>query len=172
MGGMITIRLALDDPKLFRAIVLVGPLIHVGPSTLLRSLPMNAFWPSLNHLFQWALKQPLMRYFGHTQIGSTNIHNITSDAHVKQLLLEDDHRHFGGIYVHMLSTFSAEMTNNLQDLGAKMTTPFCVLFGQDDPLCNIRGGWDMYFGCTRVSKADKIMMEFENAAHQLYLEIP
>ena len=112
MGGMITIRLALDDPKLFRAIVLVGPLIHVGPSTLLRSLPMNAFWPSLNHLFQWALK-PLMKYFGQTQIGSTNIHNITSDAHVQQLLLEDDHRHFGGIYVHMLSTFSLGILSTL-----------------------------------------------------------
>ena len=91
---------------------------------------------------------------------------------MQSLLKEDDLRHFGGAYLGMITNFSAEIASNLRDMGEKMTTPFCILFGQEDALCNVRGGWDMYFSCGRVRKADKVMMEFEHAGHQLYLEIP
>ena len=36
MGGMLSIRLVQDHPDLFKAMVLVGPLIYPGPSAILR----------------------------------------------------------------------------------------------------------------------------------------
>ena len=42
----------------------------------------------------------------------------------------------------------------------------------EDALCNIRGAWEMFLTCQRVSAEDKLLVEFEHAAHQLYLEIP
>ena len=36
MGGMLSIRLVQDHPDLFKAMVLVGPLIYPGPSGVLR----------------------------------------------------------------------------------------------------------------------------------------
>ncbi len=91
---------------------------------------------------------------------------------MQQLLLQDHIRHFGGMYLPMLTNISDEIAHNLQDLPEKMTVPFCILFGAEDPLCNIAGAWEMYFSCSRVKKGDKRMIEFQHAVHQLYLEIP
>ena len=49
MGGMIMIRLALDHPELFTAMVLDGPLIYFGSSPVLKYLPMK---PIMSHFNQ------------------------------------------------------------------------------------------------------------------------
>ena len=173
MGGLLTLRLTLDNPGLFKGIVLVGPLIHFGSSAVFKSLPMQSLWPWVDTCFQWIIKQigsTLISRLDNFQIGVTHLDNITSDIYMRQLLERDHLRHFGGIYFDMLSQFSGTIARNLHDLD-KMTTPFCILFGQNDPLCNVKGGWDMYFGCNMVNKADKQIIEFPHASHQLYLEI-
>ena len=75
-------------------------------------------------------------------------------------------------YVGMLTKFVEEITYNARHMAEGMKTPFCILFGQEDALCNIRGAWEMFLTCQRVSAEDKLLVEFEHAAHQLYLEIP
>lgn len=169
MGGMLTIRLALDVPDLFSAIVLVGPLVLFGSSPIMRHLPVSSIWPPLNGLAQWLKKKltPLADILDwRFQIGHTEVANATKDPYMQHLLKADSLRHFGGVYLPMLTGFSQEIANNLRDMG-NMTTPFCILFGSDDPLCNIGGAWQMYFSCHRVRKVDKVMMEFEHAAHQV-----
>ena len=52
MGGMLSLRLTLDNPDLFSGIVLVGPLIHFGSSEMLASFPTGSVFPSLNRAFQ------------------------------------------------------------------------------------------------------------------------
>ena len=52
LGGMLTIRLCLDHPDIFRACVLIGPLIYPGPSRIMRSLPMSTIMPHVNNMFQ------------------------------------------------------------------------------------------------------------------------
>lgn len=172
MGGMLLIRIAMDNPNLFRGIVLDGPLIVFGPSFMLRSLPMKLIWSPLNGFLQWFKTHAgLFSRFLEWRIqlggGSPNVHMLTNDTQVQQQLLKDELRHNGGVYLAMLCQFSNEIAHNLREMGDQMTTPFCILFGQNDPLCNIAGGWQMYFDCHRVRKADKVMMEFEHAAHQV-----
>jgi hypothetical protein len=62
--------------------------------------------------------------------------------------------------VGMLTQFSDEIANNLRDMADKMTTPFLVLFGDKDPLCNISGGWELYLTSHRVRKADKASIHY------------
>ena len=187
MGGMIMIRVALDHPELFTAMVLDGPLIYFGSSRLLRYLPMNLIMPKFNQALEFILDRllrplgetfflkyhpDLLAKFKYAEIGSTCVENITNDREVQKLLKEDDLRHFGGAYLGMLRTFCQEITYNTSHMASLMKTPFCILFGQEDALCNIRGAWEMYLTCTRVAAEDKMLVEFEHAQHQLYLEIP
>lgn len=172
MGGMLSLRLALDNPNLFSGIILVGPLIHFGSSDLLSSFPTSSIFPSVNGAFQWIMKGYLSSKLNTIQIGTTQIDNVTSDVYMQRLLKRDGLRHFGGAYVGMITQFGNEMVNNLRDMADKMTTPFLVLFGEKDPLCNISGGWELYLTSHRVRKADKAMIVMNNARHQLYMEIP
>ena len=57
-------------------------------------------------------------------------------------------------------------------MAKKMTTPFLVLFGEKDPLCNVSGGWQLYLTSHHVRKADKAMIVMKNGRHQLYMETP
>lgn len=113
-----------------------------------------------------------MRVLDSFQLGSTRVDNITSDPYMQELLRQDELRHFGGIYVGMLANFCEEMNNNLEEFEDKMDTPFLILFGQKDALCNVKGAWDMLFLSRKVEKVDKAVIEFEHGGHQLYLEIP
>ena len=184
MGGMIMIRLALDHPELFTAMVLDGPLIYFGNSQMLKYLPMKPIMSHfnqalgfirdsfLNPLCQKYIWTSLVDRLRFAEVGSTSVENITNDMTIQKLLKEDHLRHFGGAYVGMLTKFVEEITYNARHMAEEMKTPFCILFGQEDALCNIRGAWEMFLTCQRVSAEDKLLVEFEHAAHQLYLEIP
>ena len=70
----------------------------------------------------------------------------------------------------MLPKFCEEVTKNSLDISEnKVKTPFCILFGSEDALCNIRGAWEMFF---QSETEDKKVIEYEHGGHQLYLEIP
>ena len=90
MGGMIMIRLAVDNPDLFTAMVLVGPLIYFGSSAVVKHLPMNYLMPPLNSALGFIMDHlsPLTKYVSqgcqdrlkYTEIGSTTVDNITNDT--------------------------------------------------------------------------------------------
>ena len=106
----------------------------------MKSAPMSAIMSPINTVFQWAMKK--LEYFNpyldNFPVSSTKIERITSDKAMQQLLLQDDLRYLGGAYVKMLKNFSAEVCHNLNGIPS-MSTPFCILFGQNDELCNIKG---------------------------------
>ena len=70
--------------------------------------------------------------------------------------------------VSLLLAFVETIKENFDQL-ATLTTPFLILHGDDDYLCNVDGSRHL----VRVAKSkDKNLVEFSEAAHQLYLERP
>ena len=171
-GGMLTVRLVIDNPDLFKAVVLIGPLIYPGPSEILKNVPMSSIMSPINTGFQWILNKldVFNPYLERFPVSNTKVEKITTDEVMQQLLVEDELRYFGGAYVKMLRNFCAEVCHNLKGMPS-IKTPFCIMFGQLDELCNIKGAWDMYHK-SQTPLHDKKVVEFEHAGHQLYLEIP
>jgi acylglycerol lipase len=173
MGGMVATRVAIDHPTLFKAIVLVGPLIYPGPHVW-RHLPYKSFFGALNWVAQtiWKGVEVVENYFDFFMtVGVTNVDRITTDIFVRRELRQDTLRHFGGANLKMLAMFSDLMNRNRNDF-SKMTTPFLVMYGSQDYLCNPKGGWDMFFHTLNLDGEQKKMLELQHAGHQLFLEIP
>ena len=96
MGGMVALRASICYPKMFRGMVLVGPLIIPGASlgpidfrvTSLRALPVRA----ILGLLSWFNPEMIL--------GSVNMDLISRDEEVKRALAFDNLRWSSGCKVN------------------------------------------------------------------------
>lgn len=152
MGGMITLATALRDHQAFDGVVLMGPLIQADP----------------------ALASPIMVGIGRflcmiapqITISALKVEYVTRDETMKKMLLNDPLRWKGGVKCKWaLAVYSA-----LLDINRKletMRTPFLILHGDQDRLCNVEGSRQLQ---EKAVVVDKTLKEFRGAIHNLYIE--
>lgn len=164
MGGMIAIRMMLRYPDILQGVVLVGPAIIPGPQlgpfdlrqSFLCSLPFKFIFGVLD----WIDSEMPLGVF-HPEM-------ITRDKEAQEELKQDVLRYNFGPKVRILRTLINGFADNLSEL-KKVSTPFLILHGDCDFLCNVRGSRLLLKeSCSK----DKALIEFEAATHNLYIETP
>jgi len=164
MGGMITIRSALMQKELFHGMVLNGPLVVPGPQVLgmdFRATPFRTF-------ISRAFLSFLSWFIPETSVGGPNLNFVTRDLEIHDMLNKDLLRWTGGCKVRLLLAFVNCLDDNINSL-SDVRTPFLVLHGSEDILCNPVGSHLLY---RRSRTEDKQVKIFEGSRHQLFLEIP
>jgi len=82
-------------------------------------------------------------------------------------MLKDELRWTGGCKVMLLLAFVYCLDDNINQL-TDVTTPFLLVHGDDDKLCNPIGSELLY---RRSKVSDKSLKIFPGAKHQLFLEL-
>lgn len=163
MGGMIALRAVLRHPGFFTGMILNGPLIVPGPQVGpidFRSTPFRTFVSK-------AVLQLLSWIIPHVPIGRPNMNVITRDKEAQTMMLKDELRWTGGCKVMLLLAFVYCLDDNINQL-TDVTTPFLLVHGDDDRLCNPIGSELLY---RRSKVSDKSIKIFPGAKHQLFLEV-
>jgi len=164
MGGMVTIRAALMQKEMFHGMVLNGPLVVPGPQILgmdLRATPIRTF-------ISRAVLSFLSMFIPETALGGPNLNFVTRDLAVHDMLNKDLLRWTGGCKVRLLLAFVNCLDDNINAL-SDIRTPFLVIHGSEDILCNPVGSQLLY---RRSRTDDKELKIYDGSMHQLFLEIP
>ncbi|KAK2721648.1 monoglyceride lipase-like [Artemia franciscana] len=154
MGGMILLTAALKNPREFKGIVLMGPLIHINPY--------------LGHPICISIFKFASYYFPHFTVGKLDLTWITRDEVMRQKLLDDPLRWTGGVKIRWgIATHSAlkYINENLQN----MEVPFMIIHGELDKLCEVKGS-EKLFEIAPVK--DKEIKVVKGGHHHLYIEPP
>lgn len=164
MGGMISVRATLMHKNFFNGMILNGPLIIPGPQILgmdLRATPARTF-------ISRAILSLLSLAIPETAIGGPDLNIITRDKDMHEFLTKDDLRWTGGCKVRLLLAFVDCLDENINQL-SDVRTPFLIIHGSDDSLCNPKGSDLLY---RRSRSTDKELKVFPDSRHQLFLELP
>jgi len=163
MGGMIAVRAVLRHPGFFKGMILNGPLIVPGPQIGpidFRSTPIRTFISkTVLQLLSWIIPN--------VPIGRPNLNIITSDKQAQAMMSKDALRWTGGCKVMLLLAFVYCLDDNINQL-TDVITPFLIVHGDNDKLCNPIGSELLY---RRSKVEDKSLKIFPGACHQLFLEI-
>lgn len=153
MGGLITLLTSLspDCPKL-QGMVLMGPLIKPDPASVSR--------------FQIFLAKVASKVLPSFQIGGLETDLVTSDPDERERINKDELHHHGGIKAMMGFTLLQAMTSLEQNF-ANVTTPYLMILGAEDKICNIEGSKEFH----RLSGSeDKTYTEIKDGYHHLFIE--
>lgn len=163
MGGMIALRAVLRHPGFFTGMILNGPLIVPGPQIGpidFRSTPARTFISkTVLQLLSWLIPN--------VPLGRPNLDIITRDKEAQAMMLKDTLRWTGGCKVMLLLAFVYCLDDNINQL-TDVITPFLIVHGDNDKLCNPIGSELLY---RRSQVTDKTLKIFPGACHQLFLEI-
>lgn len=153
MGGLITLLTSLspDVPKL-QGMVLMGPLVKPDPATVSR--------------FQIFLAKVASKVLPSFQIGGLETDLVTSDPDEREKINKDELHHHGGIKAMMGFTLLQAMTSLEQNF-ANVNTPYLMILGSEDKICNIEGSKEFH----RMSGSeDKTYTEIKDGYHHLFIE--
>ena len=146
-------RAVQRNPKLYRGMVLEGPLIHsvaeFTPATAMALKLANRVCPDYE-----AVEFPLEQ--------------ITSDPSMITKLTNDPLRWNSGIKVSMLCAFSTALKLVNQHLSA-VRTPFLILHAENDKSCHVKGSKILH---EVAPTEDKQIITFSEGEHNLFIEVP
>lgn len=164
MGGMIAVRSVLRHPAHFSGMILNGPLIIPGPQIGpidLRSTPLRTLVSkTVLQLLSWIIPE--------VPLGRPDLRVVTRDQQAQRQLEKDPLRWTGGCKVMLLLAFVYCLDDNINQL-TDVRTPFLLLHGEMDKLCNPLGS-DLLF--RRSQSPEKSLKIYPGACHQLFLETP
>jgi len=153
MGGLLALRAVQRNPKMFRGMVLEGPLIksvaEFTPASVMALKLTNLLYPDYE-----AVEFPLEQ--------------VSSDTTMLSKLKNDPLRWNHGIKVSMLCAFSSALqlvNKHLSSVG----TPFLVLHAEHDKSCHVDGSRKLY---EVASVEDKQIITFPEGEHNLFIESP
>lgn len=153
MGGLVTLlaSLAPDCPRL-QGMVLMGPLIKPDPATASR--------------IQIFLAKVASKVLPSLQIGSLETDLVTSDPDQRERINNDELHHHGGVKA-MLGHTLLQAMSSLEQNFALVTTPYLMILGAEDKICNIQGSKEFH----RMSGSeDKTYSEISDGYHHLFIE--
>ena len=164
MGGMISVRASLSNKDFFHGMVLNGPLIIPGPQILgmdLRSTAIRTFVS--RNVFKF-----LCWFNPETALGRPDLRRLTRDEDMHEVLRNDELRWTGGCKVGLLLAFTDCLDANINQL-SQVQTPFLIIHGSEDILCNPGGSHLLYRQSVCEDKKIKV---YDGSKHQLFLELP
>jgi len=155
MGGLITTYAGIEGQDLFKGLIFMGPLIKMDP---------NIATPIKRQLAHW-----LQAITPKISLGYLEHEAITRDKNVVERVKEDKLIWHGGFRVRH-SHVLLKATDDLQDgnLLKKIHVPVLIFQGNKDRLVLPEGA---KFLNQSVSSTDKKLVTFEEAFHNLFVEL-
>jgi len=153
MGGLIALKTSLSPncPEL-AGMVLMGPLIKPDPQSASRV-----------QIFMAKIASKIVPTF---QIGELNVDLVTSFQENRDKIASDELTHHGGIKAllgHVLLESMASLEQNFENVN----TPYIMLIGSEDKICNVEGSKEFH---KMSGSTDKSIKVIDDGYHHLYIE--
>lgn len=152
VGGLITLKTALDNPNLFTGVALIGPALVIDPA--------------LASSFMVWLARRLAYWFPQFQLKSLNPDHICRDQNVVKEIVDDPLTWHGGVKAR-LAVCLLDLINDVTARFSDVTLPLYIIHGTDDFLCSSEGSQLLY---DKARSANKVLKMYPGAYHQVHKE--
>eukprot|EP00095_Tigriopus_kingsejongensis_P004390 maker-scaffold93_size381549-snap-gene-0.13 protein:Tk04390 transcript:maker-scaffold93_size381549-snap-gene-0.13-mRNA-1 annotation:"monoglyceride lipase" len=152
MGGNVALRTVLQNPNIFKGMILEGPLIKISDDLV--TLPKLM----LAKLVQLVLPE--------LQTEKLPIEEVTTDLDSQHAMSNDPLRYDGGMKVGTLLAM-LESLKIVDDHLSEVHVPFLTMHGLHDSLCLAYGSEELHL---KARSRDKQIIIFPDAKHHLLLE--
>jgi acylglycerol lipase len=153
MGGLITLKTVLDNPNLFTAMILIGPLVEVNPAEM--------------SPFMVCLAKSFGRFFPQLQVKSIDSKELTHDEEAVKRYDEDPLVWHGGLKVKWSLCMLVNLLPEVNERLSEIEIPFLVIHGTADSLCMASGSQKLYDTAKSQNKTIRLI---EGAYHQVHTE--